>query len=466
MSFDTLTFWLFFSLAWLFWRFLPFKIAKSVTIFMSLAFYGWWNPLYISLLLFCTLSNYITGNQIHNQKRNSARNFWLIISLLCNLGPLIFFKYSGFVAQSFAEIFKRGWDIKYSFQNIVIPVGISFYTFQAMTYTIDIYKRVLIPVNNVKDLFLYITFFPQLLAGHIVKAKIFLPQLSERNQLSMPTIQKGFYRIIWGLFMKIVIADNLAIFVNNVYNMSNLPTINPVSAWIGAIAFSIQIFADFAGYSAVAIGLACLMGLTFPENFNYPYISSSLREFWTRWHITLSNWLRDYLYIPLGGNRKGEVRTVANIIITMTICGFWHGGSWTYIAWGGLHGLGLAVERFFSKQKQFLTQDIFIESQISLNEAVKKLLRVIATYLFFVITLVFFRAESFKMASIMLYKMFICIFTEPLIIPINSIQYIILIIPVFLLHAGQLLHEWFGVRKNSYMRAFSAAVMMVLLIIV
>jgi len=293
-----------------------------------------------------------------------------------------------------------------------------------------------------------------------------LPQLEERRKLLPSAVQTGIYYIIWGLFMKVVIADNLALGVTDVFRLGEMSGRPPAAIWLGIIYFAAQVYADFAGYSAIAIGMAYTMGLRFPRNFRYPFISASLSEFWTRWHITLSRWFRDYVYIPLGGNREGNYRALFNMFITMLIAGLWHGTTWGFVFWGGLHGLGLAVERIFSRYGKKQIHNYRTDGRIRFAAALKKLGKIALVNLFFLATLVFFVSDSYEMAWVAIYKMFVCIFTEPFLGPSVQRQFLVLLIPVILLHAGQLAHEWFGFRQNRYVRAVTAAIMLFFLVIV
>lgn len=465
MSFDTPTFWIFFCVVWIAWRYLPFGAAKASALFASLLFYAWWNPWFLSLIGLSAVVDFQIGKRMGEADDPSTRQRLLVATLLMNLGLLAIFKYGPFAvanASGLAELF--GFEVDWELANWVIPVGISFYTFQTLSYSIDIYRGRLRPVKSFRDFFLFVSFFPQLVAGPIVRAGELLPQFESRRRILPVAVQAGFYYVISGLFLKIVIADNLASHVERVFKMSAIETLSPTEAWLGAIYFSIQIFADFAGYSGIAIGLAYLMGLRFPKNFDYPYISAGLSEFWTRWHISLSSWLRDYLYIPLGGNRHGAARMLLALMLTMLLGGLWHGPAWTFVAWGGLHGLGLVIERALrggsSGQKGR-------QAPKSVGELGGRLGQMALTYVFVLVTWVFFRAESFPMATGLLERMFI----EPFrggwhFEHLQEARPLVLVGAVALLHLAQLSHEWWGLRKGAWLRATVAAAFLLLLTVV
>ena len=463
VSFDTTTFWLFFAVAWAVWRFVPFGAAKSLTLCLSLFFYAWWNPWFVLLIASSAVIDYVAGGRIHAAPDGATRRAWLVLSLCTNLGLLAVFKYGPFAVQNASYVAGLlGYEAHWSLPGWVIPVGISFYTFQTLSYSIDLYFRRIQPCASFRDFFLYVAFFPQLVAGPIVRARELLPQFRQRRKLRLASVQTGLYFVITGLFLKTVIADNLSPEVGRVFESLSLDTMSPVRVWIGVVYFGVQIFADFAGYSNIAVGLACLMGLRFPENFRYPYISAGLSEFWERWHITLSSWLRDYLYIPLGGNRKGELRTYVNLMTTMLLGGLWHGASWTFVVWGALHGLGLCVERVLRGKRPRLAS-----VPTSLGTGVAHLGRILVTFVFVHLCWVFFRAQSFGTASTIVERMFVAPFREPLGLEhFADARHLVLVGAVFVMHVAQLAHEWTGRSKGAYLRAAYCGVLVFLLIIV
>ena len=319
---------------------------------------------------------------------------WLLLSLFVNLGFLAFFKYGGFLLENFTQLLNLvGIEFQAASPDIILPMGISFYTFQTMSYTLDMYFKRSVPAKSLLDFSLYVTFFPQLVAGPIVRSGDLVPQFYEPKRATVKQFFWGLFLLTLGLFEKVVFADSLlAETADAVFGATML--LNPLDAWSGTLAFSGQIFFDFAGYSTCAIGIALMLGFILPDNFRYPYGAIGFSDFWRRWHITLSTWLRDYLYIPLGGNKKGVARTYVNLMLTMLLGGLWHGAAWTFVAWGALHGFYLMVERFFRGRVTLRLTP--------LNGFILALL----TYLCVNVTWVFFRAQDFKTAIGMLSSMF------------------------------------------------------------
>jgi len=319
---------------------------------MSFFFYGWWDWRFLFLIIFSGLIDYLAALGMARWEKN--RKLLLVLSMAANIGSLAIFKYSGFIAQNIDSFF--GLSGQFSLAShipeffLITPVGISFYTFQSMSYTIDVYQRKFKPTKDIFHFFAFLSMFPQLVAGPIIRAKEMLPQLLVVKNVSKTEQWDGFRFLVKGYFKKMVIADNLAPMVVAAFSAPELSH-SSLYWWGIMIAFAFQIYCDFAGYSDIARGLAKWMGYDFPNNFNHPYISTSLRDFWTRWHISLSTWFRDYLYIPLGGNKGGKFRTHLNLWITMVVSGLWHGAAWTYVTWGGLHAFFLSVERIIGWDK-------------------------------------------------------------------------------------------------------------------
>lgn len=310
----------------------------------SLFFYYKSSGFYFFILLFSTIVDFFLGQMIYQMKEQWEKKLFLVISIVFNLGVLAYFKYTNFFISTLNDVVGGSIDTL----DIFLPVGISFYTFQTMSYSIDIYRGKLYPVKNILDFAFFVSFFPQLVAGPIVRASEFLPQIHRRLHLSIDDMGRAFLLICGGLFKKAVISDYIGVnFVDRIFDNPSLYT--GVENLIGVYGYALQIYCDFSGYSDIAIGLGLLLGFQLPVNFRSPYQSASLQEFWRRWHISLSTWLRDYLYISLGGNRKGKLRTYINLMITMLLGGLWHGASWQFVVWGGLHGAYLAVERFFNE---------------------------------------------------------------------------------------------------------------------
>ena len=323
---------------------------NSTLLLASLVFYGWWDYRFLSLILFSTIVDFTIGQQIQRTNAQGKRKMLLGISLFTNLGLLGFFKYFNFFQNSFIQAFTFfGHDLEGFSLTIILPVGISFYTFQTLSYTIDVYRKEMTPVRKFIDFATFVTFFPQLVAGPIERAKKIIPQLQASRIFDYQQAKSGLHLIIFGLFRKIVIADNLGIYVDRIWQYPN--AITPYMVVLASVFFSVQIYMDFSGYSRIARGVAQLFGIKLMVNFNYPYKSTSFSEFWSRWHISLSTWFRDYLYIPLGGNRRGPKRTLINLCLVFTISGLWHGADWSFVLWGFMHFLLLTSEHFIKLPK-------------------------------------------------------------------------------------------------------------------
>lgn len=316
-------------------------LHKWVLLVASWYFYASWNWHYLGLILFSTVFDYWIG--LHFARTAHPRRL-IVFSVAANLGVLAFFKYTNFLIASANDLAAAtGGQWHFSAIDILLPVGISFYTFQSMSYTIDVYRGDLAPRRSLLDYALFIAFFPQLVAGPIVRASEFFEELDHPKQIPVKEIAYALILIGFGFVKKVVFADSLAAETDPVWH--DLAAATPLSVLVAIYAFAFQIYFDFSGYTDIAIGVALLMGFRFPQNFNYPYMATSLQEFWRRWHMTLSRWLRDYLYIALGGNRRGPTRTQINLMLTMLLGGLWHGASWNFVIWGGIHGIWLAVER-------------------------------------------------------------------------------------------------------------------------
>lgn len=345
MVFSSITFLFTFLPLTLILYFLVPKCLKNTVLFiMSLIFYAWGEPVYVVLMLFSTVWDYAIGRGIDTSlklgKRGRARIF-LLLSVVVNLGLLGFFKYADFVIQTINMI--PGFNIP--LLNLPLPIGISFYTFQTMSYSIDLYRGEIPVQKNIISFGTYVTLFPQLIAGPIVRIKSIAHELNHREE-SYDLFAQGVRRFVFGLGKKVLLANNIGMIFSEVAKM-DLQTVPVLTAWIGILAYTFQIYFDFSGYSDMAIGLGKMFGFHFPENFNYPYTSKSITEFWRRWHISLSTWFKEYVYIPLGGNRKGMARQIRNILIVWFLTGLWHGANWNFIAWGLLFGILLLFEKLF-----------------------------------------------------------------------------------------------------------------------
>ncbi len=310
----------------------------------SYTFYGSWNWKFLSLIWASTIIDYYCGLKIFESQIQKRRRAYLLLSMCSNLGILGFFKYFNFFAESFEDFMHMiGWQVDPFTLNIVLPVGISFYTFQTMSYTIDIYRKEIKPTHQFWDFALFVTFFPQLVAGPIERAKNLLPQVLKNRVITWEKLNAGAWLIFWGLFKKVFIADNLAKIVDSVFSAPN-PT-SGAEVLMAVYAFAFQIYGDFSGYSDIARGISKLLGFELMLNFKMPYFSRNIREFWRRWHISLSTWLKDYLYISMGGSRLSPLKTYRNLFLTMAIGGLWHGAAWTFVLWGMFHGLVLILHR-------------------------------------------------------------------------------------------------------------------------
>ena len=393
MVFNSLTFIVFFAVVLLLHR-LPFSwtVKKANLLVASYVFYAAWNPPFVILLWISTVVDWYVAKAIYRVRDQGAarRRAWLVISIAVNLGFLGFFKYGEFLLQNWQALmasFGVAWVAPE--WNIILPVGISFYTFQTMSYTLDVYLGRSKPLNSFLDFSLFVTFFPQLVAGPIVRPTQLVPQFESPRQATRDQMIWGLGLMILGLFMKVVLADSgLAESADRVFGAKD--AVGFADAWLGTLAFSGQIFCDFAGYSTIAIGSALCLGFALPDNFNMPYAAIGFSDFWRRWHISLSTWLRDYLYIPLGGNRGSEMRTYINLMLTMLLGGLWHGANWTFVVWGGLHGLYLAGERWIRSKTGVQGDPAGAWNRLALA---------LLTYFLVNITWVFFRATDFPGAA-------------------------------------------------------------------
>jgi len=337
MVFSSVTFLFFFlPLFLLCYALLPFR--NTIALLFSILFYSWGEGVFILILLLSVVINYVAGNRVDSESDQGRRARWLGLGLAANLILLFYFKYFGFFIYDVI-----GLD-EFNPEYVPhLPLGISFFTFQSISYLIDVYRRKAMPARSIWDLALYIMMFPQLIAGPIVRYYWVARQIKRRT-LHFNYVRHGMLFFSIGMAQKVLIANNVAIIADDIFALSN-ESLSTLLAWVGALAYTLQIYFDFSGYSNMAIGLGLCMGFKFPQNFNYPYISLSVTEFWRRWHISLSSWFRDYLYIPLGGNRQGTLRTYLNLFAVFVLCGLWHGASWTFLWWGLYHGFLLVVER-------------------------------------------------------------------------------------------------------------------------
>ncbi len=376
------------------------RVQNFFLLCASYVFYGWWDWRFLALLFGSTLNDYLVGLGLGAINNPSRRRALLLMSIVVNLGILGFFKYFNFFAQSLAASFARaGVVVDMPTLKVILPVGVSFYTFQALTYTISVYRRTIEPTREPVAFFAYVAFFPQLVAGPIERAGHLLPQFMRPRHVDAQAFARGLKQILWGLFCKIVVADNCAVVANAVFNSTG---VLPGSvALVGAFFFAFQIYADFSGYSHIALGSARLMGFELMQNFATPYFSQTIPEFWHRWHISLSTWFRDYVYIPLGGNRRGKARQAFNLLLTFTLSGLWHGANSTFIVWGFLNGL-------YSLPRVFIG-DPLARPAAARTAAVRLpviAFRMLLTFSLVVIAWIFFRAADFEAAHRMLSAIF------------------------------------------------------------
>lgn len=392
MFFNSFEYLLFLPVVFIVYWFLLKKhlILQNVFILIaSYVFYGWWDWRFLGLIAFSTGVDYVLGIAIDQESVEKRRKLYLACSLAINLGLLAFFKYCNFFIDSWVDAFASiGVTMHTSTLDIILPVGISFYTFQTLSYTIDVYRKQLAPSRNLVNFAAYVSFFPQLVAGPIERAVNLLPQFDKKRVFNEEQAISGLNLILWGLFQKVVIADSCATYVNSIFD--NYESMNSLSLMLGAVYFAFQIYGDFAGYSNIAIGTARLLGFDLMRNFNYPYFSRDIAEFWRRWHISLSTWFRDYLYIPLGGSRGSKWLQLRNVMIIFLVSGLWHGANWTFVLWGFLHALFFLPVLLLNKNRNNL-------DQVALNKVLpsfKELLQMLFTFALTCMAWVFFRAKS------------------------------------------------------------------------
>lgn len=392
MLFNSLDFAVFLPIVFFIYWFLvkkSIKLQNLLIVIASYVFYGWWDWRFLSLIAFSTLVDYSVGIRLGIEQNQLKRKILLWTSIIVNLGFLGFFKYYNFFLDNFTQAFSfLGRDISVSSLNIILPVGISFYTFQTLSYSIDVYKGKLKPTKDIIAFSAFVSFFPQLVAGPIERATNLLPQFYKSREFDYNKAVDGMRQILWGLFKKVVIADNAAVFANLIFN--NSADYSGSTLLLGAIFFTFQIYGDFSGYSDIAIGTSRLFGFDLMRNFHFPYFSRDIAEFWRRWHISLASWFRDYLYIPLGGSRGSTWMKVRNIFIIFLVSGFWHGANWTFIVWGVLNALYFLPLLLAKKNRNYLGP--VAEDKVWPN--IKEASMMIGTFGLTVLAWVFFRAEN------------------------------------------------------------------------
>lgn len=400
MLFNSFIFFIFLGAVLPVFYLLPRKYKTGFLLAASYFFYGYWDWRFTLLLATSTTVDFFVARKMHKTESHRLRKQLLLISMVVNLGILATFKYFGFFVESFEALTASfGLQLDFLHLNLILPVGISFYTFQTMSYTIDIYWRRLVPTKKFLDYALFVSFFPQLVAGPIERAAHLVPQIEKLPKPSWKQIENGITLIITGLFFKVMIGDTTGRIVDRIFGEPELyKSPELLAAWV---LFSIQIYADFAGYSHIARGVAKMLGIELMKNFEQPYLSANITEFWRRWHISLSTWLKDYLYIPLGGNRKGIGRTYINLMITMLLGGLWHGASWNFVIWGGLHGVYLAVHKLMLGQRQ----PALAYTYNGLNGLSKYAAKAAGTFALVTFTWLFFRAGDLHTTFFFLDKM-------------------------------------------------------------
>ena len=436
MLFNSLPFLFFFPLVTSLYFITPYKWRWLLLLIASYIFYMYWRLEYIILILISTVIDYYSGYKMSQFPDKKGKRKFLILSLIANIGLLFFFKYFNFFSDTFRQLFNF-LNVPYNVPelDILLPVGISFYTFQTLTYTIDVYQDKIKPEKHFGLFALYVSFWPQLVAGPIERAGRLLPQFREKYDFDYNRIKGGLVRMLWGFFKKVVIADRLAIYVNAVYNSPDQHS--GASILLATYFFAFQIYCDFSGYSDIAIGAAQVMGFDLMENFRSPYFSKSVAEFWRRWHISLSTWFRDYVYIPLGGNRSSTGRWYYNLMITFLISGLWHGANWTFVIWGMLHGIYLVFSLWSQKYLEKIEGATGWRKESPLNNY----LRIFITFHLVLFGWIFFRANTLSEALILIRRIFNNFGSiETVFIPNQNILLSIVFI-VFLLVHEQMLKE-------------------------
>ncbi len=396
MLFNSLDFLIFFSIFFiLYWG--PFrkslKYQNMLLLVASYIFYGWWDYRFLILILLSTIVDFLCAQYINQTKKIIKKKIGLLISIFFNISILFFFKYYNFFIDTFFEIFNIN-DSEFNLKlfNVILPVGISFYTFQTMSYTIDVYWDKVKPTKNLISFAVYVSFFPQLVAGPIERASTFLPQVIRSRNFNFQIAKAGIYLILMGFFKKLVVADAVASSVDSVF--SNYDRLNYISLFFGSVLFSFQIYCDFSGYTDIARGLAKLLGFELRLNFNYPYFSTSIADFWRRWHISLSSWFRDYLYIPLGGSRVSLIKSIRNVFIIFIISGLWHGANLTFVFWGLIHAIMFIPS--------FILKKIKSKNNFRLNNNIK----VLMTFMVVNFAWIFFRSDTIESSFAFIVRIF------------------------------------------------------------
>src|SRR5690606_13467538 len=441
MLFNSLDFAIFLPIVFaLYWFVLKPSLNRQnlFVVLASYVFYGWWDYRFLVLIVLSTLVDFVVAILLYKATLKSRRMLLLLVSLGFNLGLLGFFKYYHFFIDSWVEAWSTlGIHMEPSSLDIILPVGISFYTFQTLSYTIDVYRNKLEPTSDLIQFAAFVSFFPQLVAGPIERASHLLPQFATKRRFDGGFGLSGFYLIVWGLFKKVVVADNCAFFVNQIFDGGGSYT--SMELFLGAVLFGFQIYGDFSGYSDIAIGVARLFGFSLMTNFSFPYFSRDIAEFWRRWHISLSTWFRDYLYIPLGGSRGSTWQGIRNVFIVFLVSGFWHGANWTFVIWGGIHALLFLPLLLVKVHRKHVAS-----THITLGELPSMLF----TFVLVTFAWIFFRADSAGMAIQYIYEL--CSFNGSSVTVFYKSSKMLLFSMIIVLSIGILLwFEFLAVQRNK-----------------
>ena len=427
MLFNSLDYLIFLTLVFFVYWF-PFRRCRMqqnlLLLVASYTFYSWWDLRFLALLVFSTVLDYLSGLKIYRAQGPHSKRFWLILSVTANLGVLGFFKYFNFFLDNLRLLDPSASVVNDWALHLVLPVGVSFYTFHGLSYVFDIYNEKIVPTTNLVNYCLFVSFFPLLVAGPIERADHLLPQIETPRTFDPVAAADGLRQILWGLFKKVVVADNCAFYVNKAF--SSPASYSSSSLILYAIFFSIQIYGDFSGYSDIALGSARLLGFELLRNFSYPYFSRDIAEFWRRWHISLSSWFRDYLYLPLGGSRGGTLMRVRNTMIIFLVSGFWHGANWTYLFWGGLNGL-LFLPLLLSQRNR---TNLEIVANHSKAPSLRELGSMLTTFALVTVAWVFFRSATVGASFNYLRLIFDSSSSEEFILPKKEVSAIVVMLTV------------------------------------
>ena len=438
MLFNSLEFTIFLPLVFLLYWFVfrGLRIQNIFLVVSSYFFYGWWDWRFLFLILFSSLVDYFVGLKLLGSENIKHRKLLLLTSLIVNLGMLGFFKYYNFFLDSFTHAFTFfGTHIEPNRLKIILPVGISFYTFQTLSYTIDVYRKKIEPTKDILAFLAFVSFFPQLVAGPIERASNLLPQFFKKRVFNYNLAVNGSFQIIGGFFKKMVIADNCSPYVNDIF--ANYQNMEPSILFLGAFFFAFQIYCDFSGYSDIAIGTGKLFGFQLMKNFSFPYFSRDIAEFWRRWHISLSSWFRDYVYIPIGGSRGSKLMSMRNVLVIFIVSGFWHGANWTFIAWGAIHAMYFLPLYLIGANRHNLN----IVAENRLLPSPKEIVQMTYTFFIVLVAWIFFRAGTVEIAWHYVMRMIdIDLFSVP-----NRFRYPLIFIGPFVLL------EWLQRKKHHFL---------------